>query len=229
MESTTNNTLSPFAVLAGVPSQTRISRVSSSTSYNYYGSVPTSEIFDEASMFVSQHSDGEFLEIEQTLRDFVNLTLKDFRRSACSVEQPTGAWFTIRITQNEESNAPRWHRDGRMFSCNEPGEIHSKYAMTLLGNTTHILAESRLVSDVVNENHDSEDMRAETAMKLAGETLIPIEPEKIIRFTWGQKDSPVHSEPDEKGDRIFVSILYGTRLEIQDMCSLRGENYVELV
>lgn len=114
-----------------------------------------------------------------------------------------------------------------MFSCSEPGEIHSKYAITLLGNTTPVLAESRLVSEVIGDDDRDEDVQAYRAERLAGEPLIPIDLGKIIRFSWGQKDSPVHSEPDQKGDRIFISILYGTRSEIKEMCAWREEDYVE--
>jgi hypothetical protein len=228
MESIANIPVSPFAVLAAVPSQARITKVNTEIDYNHYGCAPTSKIIHGAAIFVSQHSDAELLEIEQTLQDFVRITLEDFRHSKCSVEQPTGAWFTIRITKYEESTAPRWHRDGRMFSCNEPGEIHSKYAVTLLGNTTHVLAESSLVTEVIGKfEPDSHELRVQRAVKLVGEPLIPIDLGQIIRFTWGQKDSPVHSEPDRKGDRIFMSILYGTRSEMKNMCKLRNEDYIE--
>ena len=113
-----------------------------------------------------------------------------------------------------------------MFPSEYPEEIHSKYVMVLLGKTTHLLVESRLVSDVVKEGRHSQ-LREEYATKLGGEPLVPIGLGEIFRFTWGQKDSPVHSEPDLKGDRVFMSVLYGTEGEIKTMCNWRKESYVE--
>jgi len=112
-----------------------------------------------------------------------------------------------------------------MFPSENPEEIHSKYAVILLGKTTHLLAESQLVSDVVKRSHSG--LREDYAKKLVNEPLVSIGLAEIFRFTWGQKDSPVHSEPDLKGDRVFVSALYGTEGEIKTMCTMRQENYGE--
>jgi hypothetical protein len=57
---------------------------------------------------------------------------------------------------------------------------------------------------------------------------VPLEPSQIIRFSWGQSDSPLHSEPDFSAtDRIFVSILFGSEKEIKEMCRIREKKYSE--
>lgn len=51
-------------------------------------------------------------------------------------------------------------------------------------------------------------------------------PRQIIRFSWGQPDSPVHSEPDwSSSDRVFVSVLFGSEEELRVMCDFRGDKY----
>jgi hypothetical protein len=59
-----------------------------------------------------------------------------------------------------------------MFPSENPEEIHIKYAIILLGKTTHLISESQLVSDVVKRSHSR--LREEYAMKLVGEPLVPI-------------------------------------------------------
>ncbi|KAK8064852.1 hypothetical protein PG994_007490 [Apiospora phragmitis] len=49
---------------------------------------------------------------------------------------------------------------------------------------------------------------------------------QVIRFSWGQDDAPVHSEPDFGGKgRVFVSVLFGGEEEIRDMCRRRRETF----
>lgn len=110
-----------------------------------------------------------------------------------------------------------------MFQCDVEGDVNSKYATTLLGNPTRVLAESDLVRKVVTGRHDKK--REEYSEQLALEPVLDIKKGEIIRFTWGQTDSPVHSEPDENCDRVFISIIFGSQREIRDMCNYRGSTY----
>lgn len=113
-----------------------------------------------------------------------------------------------------------------MFNCDVEGDINSKYAITLLGNPTRVLAESDLVREVVaDKGHDKS--REEYAKRLALETILDIKKGEVIRFSWGQPDSPGHSEPDINSDRVFMSVLYGSEREIRNMCECRHTKYVE--
>jgi hypothetical protein len=158
----------------------------------------------------------------------------------------------------DEFKLPRWHRDGRMFDCTcfERRTIpHSKYAFTLLGPPTlvlppsaeldeafdtagrrtwheddsrNLLEASRKEGGIQSPIRLAEKKRLFLAERLRNFKPVPLEPSQIIRFSWGQSDSPVHSEPDFSAtDRIFVSILFGSEKEIKDMCTFRKAKYNE--
>lgn len=167
------------------------------------------------------------------------------------------------------SIVPRWHHDGRMFTCTctcaagpaaaAAAVPHAKYAVSLLGPGTRVMAPGpqvdkaitasdvavRLAAEVAMQKEeaagrprawllpeDDEDrIRADLARQLAGcGEQVGVEPGQVIRFTWGQDDSPVHSEPDlSGGDRIFMSVLFGTEDELRDMAEFREVDYHESV
>lgn len=229
MEPIKSSSTLPFALLGALPLLPKVTKVTTPDSWatlSHYGPVLSSKQLHQAAVFVSRHTDVKILEMEQTLQHFLNSTLEDFLKPKTLEKEHTSCWLAIRLTQDTKLKTPRWHRDGRMFQSDDPDEIHSKYATVLLGQTTHILADSQLVSDVIDSSK-YQLRNEENAVKLAGEPLVPLNIGDIIRFTWGEKDSPVHSEPDLKGDRIFVSVLYGTEAELKRMCEIREEKYVE--
>ncbi|KAL8396779.1 hypothetical protein RB594_003749 [Gaeumannomyces avenae] len=116
---------------------------------------------------------------------------------------------------------------------------HAKYAVTLLGPPTRLMHPGALVDEAV-AHHEADDAwaggddemagRAALAARLrdaagASEVALP-SARQVIRFSWGQDDSPVHSEPDwGSSDRVFVSVLFGRRREIRNMCDFRHEKY----
>ena len=140
---------------------------------------------------------------------------------------PAAAWLCVRMTKPtlEYTTVPRWHRDGVMFYCDQEGDVNWKYAATLLGNPTRLLAENEQVKRVMSERGDRR--RVASAEELSLEPLVDVRNEQIIRFTWGQDDSPVHSEPDMNTDRVFVLVLYGSEREMRGMCRIRKTSYRE--
>jgi hypothetical protein len=207
-----------------------ITSVTSEAAYSYYGSLTTDRIIEEASHFLASHSEAEVSNSARALANFLRLTIQDYldeKTLDVSKQASLGTWFTIRMTtpNSEYTDLPRWHRDGGMFKCDVKGDVNSKYAVTLLGNPTKVLAESELVRDVVMGRHV--ERREEYAERLALEPNLNVKRGDIIRFSWGETDSPVHSEPDESCDRVFVSVLFGSEREIRDMCEFRGIRYRE--
>jgi hypothetical protein len=186
----------------------------------------------EAAQFYVKNSDANLEDIERTLSEFLEITKADYLQDKGIKEIPgtapvsVSAWLVIRMTTPtlDYTLMPRWHRDGRMYGSDTEGAVNSKYAMTLLGNPTKLLAESDFVRDVL-EGWEYERRRAEYAKKLSTEPLIEVASGEIVKFTWGRKDSPVHSEPDMNSDRVFVSVLYGSEREIRNMCEIRERPY----
>lgn len=158
---------------------------------------------------------------------------------------PEAAWFIIRMTKptDEYTKVPRWHRDGRMYTANTEREVNSKYATTLLGNPTKIMGDSLFVKTVLDEENATtmpnfegdgkaywaaeDEKRARITERLMEQPLIKVPGGSVIKFSWGQVDSPVHSEPDMSGDRVFVSILYGSESEMKDVCRIRKKEYIQ--
>ena len=190
----------------------------------------------EASELVSQNSDAAKSAVERTIREFIRLSGEDYiEKKGLSTSAspndpivPAAAWLCIRMTTptREYTSIPRWHRDGRMFDSDHEGDINWKYATTLLGNPTRLLTESELVKRVMSERGHNR-RRLEYAKELASEPLLDVRNGQIIRFTWGQGDSPVHSEPDMSTHRVFISILFGSEKEMRNMCEFRKETYRE--
>jgi hypothetical protein len=223
---------SPYSVLPQILQPIRITRVTSEAAYNYYGSISSSAFIDEASKTLAANSDADLSEVERLLHDFVRLSRTDYLHTrAANARSEIAAWLAVRITKptEEYTLTPRWHRDGRMYPADRKDDVNSKYATAILGNPTRMLAESDLVYTVMAKyEHGQQRFRKEMAESLFSEPLLDIRKDQIIRFTWGQVDSPVHSEPDCAGsDRIFVSILFGSETEIRKMCEFRGKKYME--
>jgi len=66
-------------------------------------------------------------------------------------------------------------------------------------------------------------MRAEYAEALASELVLDLKRAQVIKFNWGQDDSPVHSEPDITTDRVFISIFSAVKKEIRNICEYQGQ------
>ncbi|KUJ11914.1 uncharacterized protein LY89DRAFT_593912, partial [Mollisia scopiformis] len=225
----------PFAILEGTASVS-ITSMKSASEYNYYGVLDQDKILEEASNFVSSNSDATKSEVEEILRHFITLTSNDYLEEKRRV-------FTIRMTKptDEYTETPRWHRDGRMYTTDRPGEVNSKYATTLLGNPTRIMTESPLVKKVLDEEESirmpsyeqdgaaywaaAKEQEVRVAKRLAGQPLVGLPGGSIIKFSWDQVDSPVHSEPDMSTDRVFVSVLYGSEKEMRNMREIRQKEY----
>jgi hypothetical protein len=197
--------------------------VESDSYYSYYGSLDPVLIVSEAAHFFVRNSDAKNRDIERTLVDFIQITKADYLQEKDLKEIPgtppasISAWLVIRMTipTLEYTLMPRWHRDGLMYYSDTEGGVNYKYAITLLGNPTKLLAESDLVRDVVHGRHQKR--RAEYAEKLSSEPLPEVERGEIVKFSWGQEDSPAHSEPDMNSDCVFVSIFYGSEREMRNI------------
>jgi len=99
-----------------------------------------------------------------------------------------------------------------------------KLAVTLMGSPTLLLTETPLVTKVMSKGN-FERRRNELAEELLLEERINLKPGQIFAFTCGEVDSPVHSEPDISTDRIFVSMVPGSRDQIYDLTKIRSVNY----
>lgn len=206
-----------------------VTRITCEESYSFYGSIDSVEFIAKASRFLLERSDAESSEVEKTLQEFVKLSRNDYLQTK-GPKHPSriAAWLALRLTHPTDAYTltPRWHRDGRMYEPDHEGDINSKYAVTFLGNPTRMLAESELVTETMNKYTPQENFESQIADALFSEPQLEIRRGQIARFSWGEEDSPVHSEPDCLGsDRIFASILFGSAEELRRMCEYRCQKY----
>jgi hypothetical protein len=211
-----------------------ITRVDAPKCYSFYGNFDQEFLIQSTREFLSSYTDASGPALSKALSTFFSVAYSDCislssPENAASIGQ--ACWVVIRMGhETDEYVTPRWHQDGRMFDCScvEPKLPHSKYAISLLGPATLILNPSDSMIETYSsvEYRWEDDKRQELAEKLAGFERYAIRTGEAIRFSWGQDDSPVHSEPNsEKEDRVFMSILFGSERELRMMCEWREEEY----
>ncbi|EFQ30877.1 hypothetical protein CGRA01v4_12947 [Colletotrichum graminicola] len=217
--------------------------------YEFYGPASTSGLTVSASDFILKHCAADKDGLVRALSSFLDDAAAHARQQASSTDQERSThstWLCVRITAPTDAWAiPRWHRDGRMFDCMcAAPRPHAKYAMTLLGPPTRMLWPSETVDAAVRKveaqhsglgmgendySYESEEKeRAGLAEALEEIPLVELQTGQVVRFTWGESDAPVHSEPDSSAEaRLFLSVMFGSEAELRDMCSIRDEVYGE--
>ncbi|KAM0284560.1 hypothetical protein ACHAQH_001926 [Verticillium albo-atrum] len=206
-----------------------ISRIDGESNLGFYGPVDAPNIATQAASAIARNSDADENHLREILINFLKLARDDTTSDAAH-----SCWLCIRmILPTTNWFVPRWHTDGRMFTCSCPPleRPHSKYAFTILGPSTRIMVPNPAVHAVVNtppegRDWDLNDPDPELAERMAEFEEAKVELGQVIRFSWDQPDAPVHSEPDSSGSmRVFISVMFGSEEEIKDMCNLRGEEY----
>ncbi|KAK2063339.1 hypothetical protein LY76DRAFT_588535 [Colletotrichum caudatum] len=220
-----------------------IQRVHREGTYGFYGPASSSRLAVSASDFILNHCAADKDGLVRALSSFLDDAAAHARQRASPADQESSThstWLCVRITAPTDAWAiPRWHRDGRMFDCAcAAPRPHAKYAVTLLGPPTRMLRPSEAVDAVVREiearhsgsdgEEDEEKERAELAEALEGVPHVELHAGQVVRFTWGEPNAPVHSEPDSSAEaRLFVSVMFGSEAELRDMCGIRDEVYGE--
>lgn len=238
---------SALCVLPARIAGAHLTAVKRTTTFNYYGQFGPS-IAQQAAEFLADVTDGSKAELTATLQAFLDTAHLD-----CAGEQSSKSccWFTIRVTKPTSFfDVPRWHQDGRMFQCDEGRKtaVRSKYALTLMGPPTLLLPTEPKVFQIIAEGEkkflswcgdslkkctDEEREEAFGAMRLwlADEfesvKRVSVGNGEIARFSWGRRDSPVHSEPSMTTDRVFMTVLFGSEAELRNMCEFRGVDFGE--
>lgn len=215
--------------------------------FDYYGKVDT-PFLDSAAKYLATLTNLTLETASHPLRSFLETTHAD---CAGQDAEKAACWLTIRLsTPNNEFATPRWHQDGQMYTYDESRQnaVQSKYGVTLSGPPTLILehttpqnvctirtgAENHFYwrgKDVstTQEERDraSDQFRAWLAEQFQSETRLHIEDGRIVRFSWGREDSPIHSEPDLVSDRVFMTVLFGSETEMRAMAKFREEPFGE--
>jgi hypothetical protein len=223
----------------------RITSTKRESTFDYYGLADAS-LVTEASNFLARLTDGAEQEMKHVIETFLRITQSDCTGHA---EDKRACWLTIRLTKRSTAyEIPRWHQDGGMYPYDEGREdvVRSKYGLTLLGPPTLMLEPDEHVYTTQREGEaqhywwwetvshkpseeeiDDADvkLRGWLANKFKDTPRVQVGHGEVVRFSWGRDDSPVHSEPDLISDRVFMTVLYGSELELRRMCEWRDAQY----
>ncbi len=147
----------------------------------------------------------------------------------------TGASVYMSICLQRPSRefiVPRWHQDGKMFTVGE--DLHGnpiaarKFAVCVYGAPTLVLSDPpqdiMFGYELSSCNYTD---RARLAALLNDLPLVNISTGEIFSFECGTPSAPVHSEPHIITDRIFMSVVPGTELQIRELSKLRRRDFHE--
>ncbi|MDB5491106.1 MAG: hypothetical protein JWO78_955 [Micavibrio sp.] len=164
-------------------------------------------------------SQGNAPDLSGRVADVLDQVAKD----AISATHAEAAFFTLRgFTPIDEFNVPRWHTDGWFY---EPTENTSqkKIALTLKGPKTLLNNLPDSLREVFHkllrsfQSDTTENRRTLEKLVNPADTQIPLPGQGTI-FTVGDiEHSAVHSEPPIDSERLFMSVVPGTRAQIEEL------------
>ncbi len=162
-------------------------------------------------------------------QEYINIiiaTIKKILDNILAAYNTNSYYIIIRIQGNNSFfDIPRWHCDGYYFSNRE--KLQTKFVTVLKGNTTLILDTNKeekdhfyslqQYKDIFIGEVDDMKTRKHIAENIKG-TPINITNNQGIIFVAGNKDKClIHSEPKMDGNRFFLSILPGTKEDMEYM------------
>jgi hypothetical protein len=132
------------------------------------------------------------------------------------------AWVAVRsFIPTSEYDVPRWHQDGYYYAPYE-GDPY-KFAITLKGPATLFY---KLPSDLKekfltltregNEKNGYNRQALATLLKPFKETISIPQPYQGPIFVVGSDNAAVHSEPSIHEERLFLSVLPGSKAQIKE-------------
>lgn len=139
-------------------------------------------------------------------------------------------WLIVRSSYNDPYfDIPRWHCDGYYFLNKDKSQLQTKFVTTLKGQNTLVLEttpeekeyyytlqnhKDTFITDIATLEMEN---RKHIAKNIKGKQ-IDINNNQGIIFVAGDKNKClIHSEPIHDRERIFISILPGSKKDIDDM------------
>jgi hypothetical protein len=190
-------------------------------SFDYYGSdeAELREKLIEHLLKLGENSDESVATIERIVLSATKEMLKNFDAES--------AWVTLRTSlPNDAFDTPRWHSDGAYFDSDV--KVYKKVltvkgAQTLFAEITDKDEFDRLQVEL-NENeqnlevdpdkHQEEDLRIRVELMKTVTEINPSKSGESVIYLVGDEDSVVHSEPPVNEPRVFISVLVGTKVQI---------------
>ncbi len=132
------------------------------------------------------------------------------------------AWITLRaFTPTVDYDIPRWHQDGTFFDSNGAAQYKAAISWKGAGTLFHDLPQD--LSGTFNHFARGMEQTPETRRALAdlvansGVAVDVPEAGQGAVFVVGAANAAVHSEPAIHEERLFMSVVPGTKAQIEDL------------
>jgi hypothetical protein len=195
--------------------------------YSYYGSINKISGINTFLLKIGNNTKEEIDKLEKIILKLLKKVLDGY--------QTEYFWMDIRVSSpSNDFDSPRWHQDGPYF---DRTIITSKFVTTLKGPGTLLIKSTKKVSNIYNTirdtiykeirktNNQDEQIKIHHkyrpiyADKLKNEKIIQVKNNQGVIFyaNSGGIDGAIHSEPKVDDNRIFISILPGTKENIESL------------
>ncbi len=191
--------------------------------YNSYNTLNNLEQFIKN---IGKNSDDDIVTIIDIINKLLDTILKAYNTDSY--------WISIRIeSKTTFFDIPRWHCDG--FYHSNRDKIQTKFITTLRGPTTLVLDTTKEEKEhfytleykdkFILDDSDLDIKRRKYISENIRGTKIDLSNNNGVIFVAGDKDKClIHSEPKYDDNRIFISILPGSKKEIGEL-SERTEKF----
>ena len=191
-------------------------------SYDNFGH--TDSVLEDSAKFL------ESLGNDPALSRRVAETIDQLVKDSLSAVNAETAWFTIRaFTPIDDFDIPRWHTDGTFYDKTDVDQ--RKVAMTLKGPGTLLNNLPQSLRQTFNsvarsfESDSPENRRTLEKLVDPVNTQAGTAGQGTIFIVGSDERAAVHSEPPIHSERLFMSLLPGTREQIAELRERWGAPY----
>lgn len=170
--------------------------------YNYYGAITTIQEYLRENLIGV--NDNKFIKI---LLKIINKVGKCYSNILEKY-----IWLSIRTTNSYIWKNVRWHVDGNYYK--HDGKLHSKFIATLCGSPTYgINATQDDKNALLSKDKQLEEQFNSKKINI-NYSIIKVGTNNNSKNCRQIHSEPVNIEPNKR--RVFISILYGTKEEIEE-------------
>ena len=182
-------------------------KIDKTSSFDFYGE-DLADLGKETSTFLSElgNNSQESIEaIQQVIERATQGMIDEFSGQA--------AWVSVRSSlPTHEYDIPRWHPDGGYFDSEN--KVYKK-VMTIKGPSTRFgrIKDKEKFNALLRENPD--DLQTRRKLDEMIEEMESCKSGESTVYLVGDEDAAVHSEPVTNEPRLFVSVLVGSKAQIE--------------
>ena len=201
--------------------------------YNHYGKLDKMIGLKEFLQIIGSNTETNINKIEKIIKNLISKVLSVYKKDYY--------WLTIRVSMPDSYfDIPRWHKDGS-YAGFTPEDNSSKFLTVLKGPGTLAIKQTKEVDEIYKKTLDAEydkvnkligkkkltdNEKMDISNKVNEEfrpkfakafgkfkVLQPANNQAILFYT----KSTLHSEPKMTSPRLFISIMPGTKANIEGL------------